>query len=129
MADEHDRVVFQEMLKPYRTAVIAAIPIIGTLGTYGYDVVTFMNRDAAHEKQQDENLLTLRKQLKEQDAQVQKVRERNLELVRLILNDMELIRANQMKVLPKRDREQASRDYAVQRQKGVDLLVEVQKDS
>lgn len=129
MADESpDRPVFQDMLKPYRAAYLALLPFIGTGLTYGYDIVQFMNRDATHEKQQNENLLTLRKQLSEQEKRLDALRKRHLETLQLITSDLDLLRAYQVRSLPPKQRDRARRDFDAQRARAITLLVEAQKD-
>lgn len=126
--DNPEHVVFQQMLKPYRTAVVTAIPLVVAIGTYGYDVVSFMNRDEVHEMKQDQNLLTLLKRITAQDATLKAIQERNLDTLRLMLSDLDMLRAKQIKTLPKRDRDQARRDFSVQRDKAIALLFAAQKD-
>ena len=127
MADDPDVAVFQQLLRPYRAAIMAAIPLIATVGNYGYDVVTFMHLDKHHEAEQNATLLEMRNELREHGAAIEGLRERNLNTSRLLPTDLDLLRAKQIRNLPRRDRERARREFEAQMVKGLNLLVEAQR--
>lgn len=121
MADEVDRVVFQAMLRPYRVALILLLPVIGTVGTYGYDVVAFVKRDEAHEQRQNQRAQT-------QQAAIDSLRRRHLQVLQVLISDLDLLRSTQVELLPAHKRGAARRRFDKQREKSIHLLVQAQSN-
>ncbi len=128
MADEIDRVVFQTMLRPYRFALIMLVPVLSTVGAYGYDVVSFVRLDEAHEQRQNESAQSMRKSLAAQQAAIDRLRQRHLEVLQVLIGDLDLLRSNLVELLPAHKRGAARRNFDMQRQRGIRLLVEAQSN-
>ena len=126
MADEVDRVVFQAMLRPYRVALITLLPVIGTVGTYGYDLVAFVKRDEVHEQRQSADSQALQERLNAQQDAIDRLRRRHLEVLQVLISDLDLLRSKQVELLPAHKRGAARRHFDKQREKSIRLLVEAQ---
>lgn len=128
MADnEQVRQVFQEMIKPYKALIMLAVPVVLTLASYGYDVVMFVNRDAAHESRQDADIRGLRAQVLESRASYARLQSRHLDLLQLTISDLDLIGSLTLRCLPKRGRDSARKEFDAQRRAALSLLVEARK--
>lgn len=131
MTNSHDALevaeVLSQKLGPLYRFVAAMVMILIALGGYVYSSAQFMAEDAMHERQQDENLLELKKLIGKNGEGFQQCRGQNLKTVELIITDLDLLRSHLVQLLPRGKREQARRDFAAQHQKSVHLLVGAQR--
>ena len=119
--------VLGNKLRPVYTFAAVMLAMVGGGATYVWQLADFINRDAVHEKQQDDNQLAMQKRLNEHDDDIKAARERNLKVVELLINDLALLRHVQLQTLPARKRAEISKQFEAQRIQGISLLVEAQK--
>lgn len=120
--------VLGNKLRPVYTFAAIMIAVVGAGSSYVWQLSDFITRDAVHEKQQDENLLSIHKRLKEHDEQIARAKERNLDTVKLLINDLAMLRSIQLDMLPRAKKAQARKDFEAQRLNSIDVLVNAQKD-
>ena len=73
-------------------------------------------------------MLAIQKRLSEHDEQITRGKERNLDTVKLLINDLAMLRSIQLDMLPRGKQSQARKDFEAQRLKSIDVLVNAQKD-
>ena len=119
MADEVDYVVFKAMLRPYRVALIVLVPAFATVGKYGYEGVSFVERDETHEQRQNERAQT-------QQAEIDSLQRRHLEALQVFISELDFLRSTIVGLLPAHKRGSARRNFDKQRERSIRLLVEAQ---
>jgi hypothetical protein len=115
--------ILANKLKSWRVYIVAMIPIFGTGTTKVWQLSDFIHKDVAHEKQQDENLLTLKAVQDEQAKQLDACRASNRQILQLVINDLALLRAVTLEVLPRKRREKVRADFERQRMNALKILI------
>ncbi len=116
--------VLGNKLKPIYTFVAAVLAIVGVGIVHIWNLSQFIQRAETHEEQQDKNLLALNARIDKCQVRLDSSHELDLKLIELICNDLALIRAIQVELLPKKRRAQVRRDFEAQRMNGVKLMLE-----
>ena len=116
--------VLGNKLKPVYMFVAGVFAVVGVGAERIWNLSQFIHRDAAHEKQQDENLLALNARIDKCQVRLDSSHELDLKLIELIGNDLALIRAIQVELLPRNRRAQVRKDFEHQRMNGVRLMLE-----
>jgi len=117
----------QAKLRPLYAVFAGGVMLLGSGVVYVYDLATFIVEDSAHERQQDENLLTLKTKLDEHEGALKKARDRDMATIKLLIDDLALLRAVQLQALPHKRREHVRAQFEHQRKASIELLVEAQK--
>ncbi len=131
MTNSHDALevaeVLSNKLRPIWVFVAGVIAIGGAGVTKIWQLSEFIHRDADHERQQDENLLSLKKSITKNEGGVTVCKVQTQKTVKLLITDLDLMRSHVVRLLPRGEREQARRDFAAQQKNSLDLLVGAQR--
>lgn len=119
--------VVGDKLKPVRYLAMAAFAAFSTGGTYVWDLSQFIHEEHAHEKQQDKNLLTLKKGIDANGEGIDATRKLNLEVIQLVINNLALLREVQLQTLKPQKRAEMRKQFAVQRAAEIELLVNLKR--
>lgn len=119
--------VLANKLRPVYAFAAITLAMAGGGVSYVWQLAEFINRDAVHEKQQDEHMLEMRDRQGKQDREIAMARNRNLEVVRMMINDLALLRQIQLETLPRKRRDKIRGDFEVQRMNAINLLVTMQQ--
>lgn len=116
--------VLGNKLKPIYMFVIGVLSVVGVGIVHIWNLSQFIHRAETHEKQQDENLLALNARIDKCQVRLDSNHELDLKLIELIGNDLALIRAIQVELLPRKRRAQVRKDFETQRMNGVKLMLQ-----
>ena len=120
--------VLGNKLRPVYAFAAIMVATLGGGVSYVWQLADFINRDAVHETQQDENMLTMKKKMDELEKGVEAARERNLAVVKLLITDLAKLRSVQLETLKPNRRKEVRKDFEAQRINGINLLVDLQMD-
>lgn len=122
------KAVLSSLLRPYRAAILAGLALAGTGGTQLWQVSDVDGSENAHELQQDANLLELRKQIVELQAEAKSCRDGRIDIIQMSIDRRALLTANLLELMPKKKRDRARANFDAQRKAALALLVGTRKE-
>jgi hypothetical protein len=119
--------VLGNTMRPIWLSIVGGLALFSGGGTELWSLHSFMHAEALHETKQDENMLVLKNRLDERDIAAKRAAELSTKIISLQMQQLDLLRAQVVKLSPKREREKLRDNFAAQRTKSVELLVLAQK--
>lgn len=114
--------------RPLLYAVAGALTLWAPGGVEMLAARSFRTEEVKHEILQDEFSLKLKEQMDANKKSAQRSKEIDTKIIKLMMRDLDLLRAQVVRLSHKRERGLLRSNFAAQRNNAVELLVEAQKE-
>ena len=89
---------------------------------------SFRTDEVKHELEQTANMLSLKEQIDANKKSATRSKDVDTKIIKLLMRDLDLLRAQVVKLSHKRERELLRANFTAQRNSAVELLVEAQRE-